>query len=82
MNALAGKRTKNVMLRFTSRELEALKSEMPEGAELATFLRERLLTATNLRRSAAFVVAALSKEIDFEEALDLFDKHAAGDPTR
>lgn len=82
MRPAVGKRTKNVMLRFTVRELDALTSEMPDGAELATFLRERLLAAANLRRAAAFIVAALSKEIDFEEALYLFDKHAAGDLTR
>ncbi len=70
------KRIKNVMLRFTPKEMERLLGEKPDSVDLATYLRERVLAAADLRAAAAFVVAALSDKIDFEEAFELFDKHA------
>jgi hypothetical protein len=76
IRTITQKRIKNVMLRFTPKEMERLLGEKPDSVDLATYLRERVLAAADLRATAAFVVAALSDKIDFEEALELFDKHA------
>jgi hypothetical protein len=75
-----GKRTHNVMLRLTAEEHAALVAAAPAGDELAAFARRTLLQAINtpapdLRRTASFIVAALSPEIGYEEALALFDEN-------
>ena len=76
------KRSKNVMLRLSDDEHELLMTAVPPGDDKAAFVRTALLSALNgprthdeLRRAAAFVVACLSPEITFEEALCLFDEH-------
>jgi hypothetical protein len=70
------------MLRFTDLEYESLVASKPQSEELASFARIALLDAIAgrspdeaLRRAASFVVASLSPDITFEEALDLFDQH-------
>jgi hypothetical protein len=72
------------MLRLDDLEFELLAGARPEGEELASFARRALLDSLEardphhaLRRAASFVVACISPEITFEEALDLFDEHAA-----
>lgn len=78
---MTAKRTQHVMLRLTPAEHEKLVSRAPAGEELAAFARRTLLAALEVsgtseaKRAAAFVVAALSSEIGFEEALRLFDEH-------
>lgn len=74
------KRDRNVMLRFSADEHERLVASKPPGEDLAAFARRALLAAVDaesgsVRRAAAFVVAALSDSIEFEEALALFDDH-------
>lgn len=76
------KRKRTVMLRFTDDEYEALVASKPRDEELATFARNALIEATAgrgpdevMRRAASFVVACLSPDISFEEALVLFDEH-------
>ena len=78
------KRTHNVMLRFTEAELAALKAAAPAGEELAVFARKTLLESlggakSNLRHAAAFIVAALSPDIDIAQALTLFDEHVSNE---
>jgi hypothetical protein len=70
------------MLRFTDDEYESLVASKPRDEELASFARNALLDAIagrgpdeTLRRAASFVVASLSPDITFEEALALFDQH-------
>ncbi len=76
-----GKRRHNVMLRLTAAEHAALVKAAPPGDELAAFARRTLLSAlekggaSDWRTVAAFIVAALSPDIVFEEALALFDEH-------
>lgn len=76
------KRTRTVMLRFSDDEHSSLVRAKPDGEELASFARSVLVAATTgaapddaLRRAASFVVACLSPDISFEEALVLFDEH-------
>lgn len=76
------KRRRTVMLRFTDHEYDLLVASKPPDEELASFARVALLEATRgrgpdeaLRRAASFVVACLSPDITFEEALSLFDQH-------
>lgn len=76
------KRSHHVMLRMTAAEHAALQAAKPPGEELAVFARKAVLSAASgrdsadrVRRAAAFVVAALSPEIGFDEALALFDDH-------
>lgn len=80
------KRTRTVMLRFTDDEYESLVASKPQDEELASFARNALLEAIAgrrpddaLRRAASFVVASLSPDITFEEALALFDEHVTPD---
>ena len=80
---MSSKRHCHVMLRLTEQELGLLNSAKPAGEELAVFARRTLLGTVqaaagggDLRRSAAFIVAALSPDIGFEEALSLYDEHA------
>lgn len=77
------RRSCNVMVRLTDFEHKKLLDAKPETEELATFARRVLLRAIEqpemkgeLKRLAAFVVAALSPDIDFREALTLYDDHA------
>ncbi len=78
---MSAKRSRNVMLRLSDEEYEAVSAARPTGEEVAVFARRTLLAALadaqppDLRRAAAFVVAALSPDIDFNEALALFDDH-------
>jgi len=78
---MSAKRARNVMLRLTDDEFERLTAARPDGEDLAVFARRTLLAAVagarppDVRRAAAFVVAALSADIDFAEALALFDDH-------
>ena len=78
---MTAKRTRHVMLRLTDAEYARLDAAKPSGEELAAFARRTLLGALgekpvgDIRGAAAFVVAALSAEITFEQALDLFDDH-------
>jgi hypothetical protein len=72
------------MLRFADEEYESLVHAKPHDAELAAFARQTLLAAVSgktpdeaMRRAASFVVACLSTDITFEEALVLFDEHVA-----
>lgn len=80
---MSAKRTHNVMLRLTPHEHERLMKAVPPGEEVAAFARRTLLSALDggqsgdVRRAAAFVVAALSSDIGFEEALSLFDEHVS-----
>jgi hypothetical protein len=79
------KRDQNVMLRLTVAEHELLLGAKPAGEDKASFARRILLSSLSgpdgtdpmLRRAAAFVVAALSESIGFEEALSLFDDHVS-----
>ena len=78
---MSTKRVHNVMLRLTEAERDRLDAARPAGEELAAFARRTLLhavgnaTSFDLRRTAAFVVAALSPEITFDQALGLFDEN-------
>ncbi|MBI1213768.1 MAG: hypothetical protein GC190_20095 [Alphaproteobacteria bacterium] len=69
------------MLRFTAAEHEMILAAKPDDEELASFARRALMESlsgersTPIRRVAAFIVAALSDSIEFEEALSLFDDH-------
>ena len=76
------KRKCNIMLRFTEEELAKIEATKPPEIGLATHLRQRLLVGVSfdkptvdIRKLAAFIVAALSTELGFEEALALFDEH-------
>ena len=78
------KRTHTVMLRFSDDEYDILVRAKPDDEELASFARKTLVAATSgrdpndsMRRAASFVVACLSPDISFEEALALFDEHVA-----
>lgn len=75
-------RRNHVMLRLSDEEHEAFLGKLPPGEDKAVFARKLVLSAVadgglreTLRRSAAFVVACLSPEITFEEAVCLFDEH-------
>lgn len=79
---MAEPRRKTVMLRFTEAEFEIVSaSAKAADQEVAVFLRERALEAIRgpkadpLRPVAAFIVAALSSEIEFSDALNLFDSY-------
>lgn len=78
---MSTKRVHNIMLRLTEAERARLDAARPPGEELAAFARRTLLGAvdsappSDLRRAAAFVVAALSPEITFDQALGLFDEN-------
>ena len=78
---MSEKRTRHVMLRLTRDEYARLTAAAPPGEELAAFARRTLLTTidahstADVRRAAAFVVAALSPDLRYEEALALFDEH-------
>lgn len=80
---MTAKRSRNIMLRLTAAEFAAVAAAVPAGEEPAVFARRTLLAAvtgerpTDLRRAVAFVVAALAPDIDFPQALVLFDEHAA-----
>lgn len=73
------KRSRNVMVRLTEEEFSGLSAALPDGEEIAVFARQTLLTAlssqrpSEMRGVAAFIVAALSPDIGYEEALGLFD---------
>jgi len=76
------KRLHQIMLRLNDEEFGVLSHAKPKDDELASFARRALLTSLAdrdpdqlLRRAAAYVVACLSAEITFEEALCLFDEH-------
>lgn len=76
------KRSNNVMLRLSDEEHKVLAAAVPPGDDKAAFVRKALMSALDgpdpqvqLRRASAFVVACLSPEITFEEALSLFDEH-------
>lgn len=78
------KRARHVMLRLTPDEYARLVGANETGDDLAVFARRTLLaalaagdTAAAVRRAAAFTVAALSPDIDFKEALDLYDQVTA-----
>lgn len=79
---MTAKRSRNVMLRLSDEEAAALTAALPPGEKPAVFVRRTLLAALanaqppDVRRAAAFVVAALSPDIDFAEALALFDDHS------
>ena len=81
------RRSKNVMLRLSAEEHELLSAAVPPGDDKAAFARTLLLSGLagpephdQLRRAAAFVVASLSPEITFEEALALFDENVPAEP--
>ena len=76
---LNSKRTKKHMLRLSGAEEAALLADKPDHVPAAVHLRDKLLQAVDLRRTAAFIVAALSAdEMSLEDALKLFDEHARG----
>jgi hypothetical protein len=75
------KRNNNVMLRLNDEELGVLTHAKPQDDELASFARRALVASLMgrdpdqlMRRAASYVVACLSAEITFEEALSLFDE--------
>lgn len=77
------RRSHLVMLRLSDDESESVVRSKPDGEVLARFARRTLVASVKghdpnegLRRAASFVVASLSPDITFEEALDLFDEHA------
>jgi hypothetical protein len=72
------------MLRLSDDEFESVARAKPDGEELARFARRTLIAAVKahdpsegLRRAASFVVASLSPDITFDEALALFDDYAS-----
>jgi hypothetical protein len=76
------KRKCNIMLRLTEEELAKIEATKPSEIGLATHIRQRLLVgvsfdkpSVDVRQLAAFIVAALSTELGFEEALAIFDEH-------
>ena len=78
------KRNRHVMLRLSEEEHRLLLAAKPAGQNLAAFARAALVegaqvdrSADSLRRVASFIVASLSPEITFEEALVLFDEHVS-----
>ncbi len=75
------KRNCNIMLRLTEDELAKIEAAKPPEVGLATHIRQRLLIGVSfdkptvdIRQLAAFVVAALSPDYGFEDALALFDQ--------
>lgn len=79
---MTSKRLHHVMLRLTDDEFAKLSNAKTAGDDLAVFARRTLLAALDasgsnpdLKKAAAFIVAALSKEFSFDEALVLFDDH-------
>jgi hypothetical protein len=80
------KRNNHVMLRLSDEEHRLLLAAKPDGQNHAAFARAALVedakvdrSAAALRRVASFIVASLSPEITFEEALVLFDEHVPND---
>lgn len=80
------RRSRSVMLRLNEDEYDALARAKPDGEDLASFARATLVEAVSgrepggpMRRIASFIVACLSPEITFEEALVLFDQHMTPD---
>ncbi len=78
------KRKHSVMLRLSDDEFESVLQAKPGGEELASFARLALVASVRshnpneeLRRAASFIVASLSPDITFEEALVLFDEYAS-----
>lgn len=80
------KRDRTVMLRFSDQEHAQLLAAKPANEELAAFARRLLLDSISndeirrFRRISAFIVAALSDSIEFEEALTLYDQHVTPTP--
>lgn len=68
------KRGKKVMLRFTKSEYDRLMGDMPPGECPAVYLRERLLLAADLKTTAAFIVAALSDTMQYDQALAQYEE--------
>jgi hypothetical protein len=70
------------MLRLSDEEYEMLLAIKPPAEDFASFARAALVASARrdeapetLRRAASFIVASLSPDFTFEEALDLFDEH-------
>ncbi len=80
------KRDRTVMLRFSAQEHAQLLAAKPEDEELAAFARRLLMSSLSngeiarFRQISAFIVAALSDSIEFEEALTLYDQHVTSTP--
>ncbi len=76
------RRSRNVMLRLSEEEHELLHAAVPPDHDKAAFVRRLVMSGLaaprpndHLRRVAAFIVACLSQEFTFEEALSLLDEH-------
>ena len=78
------RRQHSVMLRLSDDEFESVMRSKPPGEELACFARRAVVASAKsnnpneeLRRAASFIVASLSPDITFDEALVLFDDYAS-----
>lgn len=82
-NGNGRKRTCVVSARFTEAEHEELQKLLPEGEELAAFVRRMALKAARnsgdplLKTVAAFVVGVLSPDFDPDQAAELLEQHLA-----
>ncbi len=80
-NGVGDSHSEKVLARFTKAQLSEIVAAMPEGEELAAFVRRMALQGargSNLRTAAAFLVAALHPTMTMGEALKLWDQHVLG----
>ncbi len=81
------KRTRQIMVRLNDEEFARFLARKPVGEEPAAYARRVILDAgapdesgTELRSAASFIVACLSPDLTFEDALTLFDEHVTPCP--